>query len=272
MGADTINLSEFEFGRIGAWTVAKPDSMIAGPNEYIMLPDTKLPPGESFVVSGAHEWETEQWLIAPNDYDPFRTKKEMWWLADLLLHFAESPVANDPTDSVTPGNSVLVTWNGRDCLYLRHHISDTDSALIDQFNGLFDQGNGTNVDAGHIDVAGYPEATWECTLVRRFSVKEGNLDFENARGEDLGESEWIPIPHQLGQWEVSYAYRRQFWTTGNHGNYVLDATTLESTTIDVDFDAGVLTVPWGVRNDDSIMSEFVKKTGYCMALPLCAII
>ncbi|MBN2215658.1 MAG: T9SS type A sorting domain-containing protein [Bacteroidales bacterium] len=259
MGTENINLSDFEFGRVDAWTVAKPDSI---PNaNWIMLPDRELAPGESFVVAGVHEWQAEQYLRAPQDYDPFWTPKEYWWLGDLLLHFLESPVKDDPTDSITPGNEVLQTWNGRDCLYLRHHLSNGDSALIDQVNGLFDQGNGTNKDGGHTDVAGTPEATWTCRLVRKFSVKEGNLDFENARGQDLAESEWIPIPHQLGQWEVAWDYRRVFWTVGNHGNYVLDANTLESSTVDVNFAEGILTVPWGIRNDDSIMSEFVRKPG-----------
>ena len=262
MGTDTINLGEFEFGRVGAWTVAKPDSIgDPGANEWLMLPETKLAPGESYVVAGVHDWQRKKWLIAPGDYDPFWTKWEIWSVGDLLLHFLESPIPNDPTDSITPRRQVLETWNGRDCLYLRHHLSNGDSALVDQVNGLFDQGNGTNKDAGHTMVAGVAEATWTCRLVRKHSVKQGNLDFENARGQSLEESEWIPIPHQLGQWEVAYDYRRLFWTVGNHGNYILDENTLESSTVDVNFAEGILTVPWGVRNDDSIMSEFVKKPG-----------
>ncbi len=260
MGSDTINLAEFEFGRIGAWTVAKPDSMVPDAGSWFMLPNTKLKPGGSFVIAIAFEWHPENWLKAPNDYWRSGTKNEFWWLADILLHYPEAP-GPDPTDSITPGYQALETWNGRDCLYLRHHLGNGDSVLIDQVNGLFNDQYNTNPDGGHTDVAGFSEATWECTLVRKFSVKQGNLDFENARGEDLAESEWIPIPHQLGHWEVSYDYRRLFWTAGNHGNNVLDATTLESSTIDVNFAGGILTVPWGVRNDDSIMSEFTRKPG-----------
>ncbi len=260
MGSDPIDLSEFEFGRIGAWTSAKIDSMVPDANSWFMLPNVMLGAGESFVIAIAFDWQPEQWLKDPTEYWRSGTKNELWWLADILLHYPEAPVA-DPTDSITPGYQALETWNGRDCLYLRHHLSNGDSVLIDQVNGLFTDADGSNPDAGRTDVAGFTDATFDATLVRRFSVKEGNLDFENARGEDLGESEWIPIPHQLGHWEVSYDYRRQYWTTGNHGNYVLDENTLESTTVDVDFAQGILTVPWGVRNDDSIMSEFTWKPG-----------
>ncbi len=152
----------------------------------------------------------------------------------------------------------LETWNGRDCIYLRHHISATDSAVVDQVNGIFDGTDGTRANKGAVDVAGVTEATNNSTLIRKFSVKEGNLDFVSGKGEDLSESEWIPIPLQLGHWEMM---RKLFWTAGNHGNYTLDPSTLTSTTLDIDWDNNVITVPWGVRNDDSIMSEFAKMPG-----------
>jgi hypothetical protein len=260
MGTDTVNLSEFEFGIVGAWTVAKIDSMDPGLNFWFMLPDKKLAPGKSFVIAAVFDWTPRQWLKDPTVYNRSLNKKEMWTIADVQLHFPESPTG-DPTDSVTPYYHVMETWSGRDCLYLRHHISETDSAIIDQVNGLFTDADRTNPDNGNNDVAGVTGATNNCTLVRKFSVKQGNLDFENARGQDLAESEWIPIPHQLGHWEVDADLRTLFWTVGNHGNFVLDATTLESSTVDVDFAGGILTVPWGIRNDDSIMAEFVKKPG-----------
>ena len=55
--------------------------------------------------------------------------------------------------------------------------------------------------------------------------------------------------------------RKLFWTVGNHGDYNLDESTLVSSTVDIDWTDSTLTVPWGIRNDDSIMSEFEKKPG-----------
>jgi hypothetical protein len=254
VGETTLNLSQFELGIIGAWTVP----WDPGANYWFMLPNKELEPGKSFVAAAVFDWTPKQWLISPENYAPILNKKELWTLADIKLHFPESPT-NDPTDSVTPYYHVLETWSGRDCIYLRQHISPTDSVVIDQVNGVFANADGTRAEPKlGIDVAGMTDATNEATLVRKFSVKQGNIDFESARGQDLEESEWMPIPLQLGHWEMD---RKLFWTVGNHGDYNLDENTLVSSTIDINWTDSVLTVPWGVRKDDSIMVEFEKKPG-----------
>jgi hypothetical protein len=253
VGATTINLAQFELGVIGAWTVP----WDPGANYWFMLPDRDLAPGECFVVAAVYDWNPRKWLKAPYDYFRILNKKEFWTLADVKLDFPESPTG-DPTDSITPYYHVLELWSGRDCLYLRHHISETDSAVVDQVNGVFAGTDGTRENKGPMDVAGMTNATNEATLVRKFSVKKGNIDFESARGQDLAESEWMPIPLQLGHWEMD---RKLFWTVGNHGDYNLDETTLTSSTVDINWQDSILTVPWGVRNNDSIMSEFDKKPG-----------
>jgi hypothetical protein len=48
---------------------------------------------------------------------------------------------------------------------------------------------------------------------------------------------------------------------GNHGDYNLDANTLESDVIDVDFANKKLTVPWGIRRGDDMMTYFKRKPG-----------
>ena len=48
---------------------------------------------------------------------------------------------------------------------------------------------------------------------------------------------------------------------GNHGDYNLDATTLESDVIDIDFVNKKLTVPWGIRRGDGIMQHMKRKPG-----------
>jgi hypothetical protein len=254
VGTTTLNLAQFELGVIGAWTVP----WAAAENYWFMLPDKDLEPGKSFVVAAVYDWTPRMWLKAPDDYAPILNKKEFWTLADLKLHFPESPTG-DPTDSVTPYYHVLEVWSGRDCIYLRHHLSETDSVVVDQVNGVFANTDGTRAEPKlGMDVAGVTNATNEATLVRKFSVKKGNIDFESARGQDLAESEWMPVPRQLGGWEMD---RKLFWTVGNHGDYNLDETTLTSSTIDINWVDSILTVPWGIRNDDSIMSEFAMKPG-----------
>ncbi len=199
------------------------------------------------------------WVKDPDHFQRILNKKEFWTLADVKLHFPESPKQPNAEDSVTRYNAILGLWNGRDCLYLRHHISETDSVVVDQVNGVFANPNGTRAEPkGALDVAGVTAATNNATLVRKFKIKQGNTDFETGRGQDLAESEWIPIPLQLGHWEMM---RKLFWTAGNHGDFNLDQTTLTSSTVDIDWAENTITVPWGVRNDDSIMSEFDTKPG-----------
>ncbi len=255
MGTTPVNLAQFELGVVGAWT----QPYAPGEDYWFMLPNKDLAAGKSFVVAAVYDWNPKMWLKNPDNYQRIMNKKEFWTLADVKLDFAESPKQPNALDSVTPYYHVLELWNGRDCIYLRHHVSETDSVVVDQVNGVFANADGTRANPkGAIDVAGVTNATNEATLVRKFSVKKGNIDFETGRGQDLAESEWMPIPLQLGHWEMM---RKLFWTAGNHGDYNLDPTTITSSTADIDWDQNIITVPWGVRNDDSIMSEFDSKPG-----------
>jgi sulfur carrier protein ThiS len=261
MGTETINLSDFEFGTIRPWS----DPWVPeGPERWMILPDVDLAPGECYVIASFGDYTEEQYKIekAKFGYSPrwaeFVTKPEFYKLADLQIHRPESPTG-DPTDSITLPHHFLFSdiWNGRECWYVRQVTSGTDTinTVIDQVGGVFDV-NGRNSDAGQYDVAGVEGATANSILVRRYSVKKGNLDFDDARGVDLTESEWIPIPFLRGQWEPQAAV---FWTVHNHGNYTLDDLT--SSTLDWDIDAGTLNVPWGVRNDDSLIYQFDRIPG-----------
>ncbi len=263
MGDQTINLSEFELGTVGPWNA--PTEMEEGVEWtledwfqvefYIMLPDVELPPGESYVIAKVADWRPEMELIDPFEYGYQPSKKEMHELADFALHYAEPP-GQPPADSITPGHEVLTVWNGRDCWYVRHHYSETDSAVIDQVGGVFDEDNGTNKD-GAYDVAGVTEATNNSTLIRKASITSGNLNFRDGRGTDLADSEWIPVPNQ-GQ---NPGRRIPFWTIGNHGSFVFDESTLESSTVDVDWNNSTITVPWGTQRNDSLVSQFMEKPG-----------
>ncbi|KPK84388.1 MAG: hypothetical protein AMS27_10090 [Bacteroides sp. SM23_62_1] len=268
MGTDTVNLSDFEFGTIRPWASPwEPE-----PDHSMMLPDHKLPPGKSYVIACFSDYNEEQYAkdVADHEYSEDWTERLMWpemyELADLQIHRPESPT-NDPTDSVTmPYHWIMDdVWNGRECWYLRHHISETDSAVIDQVGGVFDATvndvPGRNSTDGLYDVAGVTGATGTCVLIRKFSEKEGNLDFDEGRGKTgPEESEWIAIPFlQQGEYNAT---RQLFWTVGNHGDYNLDNTTLTSSTITIDWTDSTLSVPWGIRRDDSIMFKFDRQDGF----------
>ncbi len=275
VGAEAINLAEFEIGKIEPWSTPLDDDYTPADNYWIMLPEKQLGPGESFLLAMVYDWGPEMWLLAPEDYDPFLTKREMWTLADIKMHAPESSTSAG-NDSITPEYHLLEFWGGRECIYLRQHFyADTgvidgvvvhvDSLLIDQVNGIWRGTDGTRwggQDYSPVDVAGFPNGSRDATLIRKFSVKQGNMDFETGRGEDAEESEWITIPHQAGgTWADNV--RRLFWTAKNHGDYNLDAESLVPAQDDVivDFVNETITVPFGIRRDDSVMFRMEYHPG-----------
>jgi hypothetical protein len=270
MGNQDVNLKEFKFGLMRPWASELldvwNDPWVPEANRWFFLPDRVLKPGESFVLTTAYDFARKMYYNRVTGFTGGQRNKQLdiYQVADMLIHVAE-PKGNEypgVTDSVTRsperGDAYQWTfeeWNGRGAFYLEHHFAEGDSAVVDQAGGVFDN-NGRNFDRAY-DVAGVTNATGNSLLVRKFSIKTGNLDFANARGVGLDDSEWMPIQRPSGYNE----WRDLWWTTGNHGAYVLDENTLESDVIDVDFAGKKLTVPWGIERRDDIMRNMVKKPG-----------
>lgn len=258
MGDENVQLGNFKIGNIEPWG-PKPftprySSMV------FQLPEKILAPGESFLIATVYDYEPTQHAKGIEDYSERLTKEEMLELADIQYHMDEG---GGEMDSVTnPQRIFSEVWNGRNCFYVQQYFENGDSVVIDQVNGVFDGPGGLNQPfdsryEGSIgyNVAGVSQASNEAYLVRRFSVKQGNLDFATARGVGIDDSEWIAIRIQGGLW------RKALWTVGNHVNAKLDENTLESDVIKVDFANKTLTLPWGIRRNDDIMNYFVKKPG-----------
>jgi len=264
IGEDPINMSHFEFGRISPFGEL-PYSPAEG--EYMMLPDKELAPGESFVIASFRDFSVKMHPLYPDIFGRRVTKEEMWDLADMQMHFPHplSDKYTEHTDSVSENYQIMETWGGRDCWYIEQHFPATestpaDSLVIDQVGGVFDD-EGLNFDQAY-DVAGVTDATATTTLVRKANVTQGNTNFADARGIDIADSEWIPIPHLYMNGSDSYnPWRAVLWTVGNHGNYTLDETTLVSDVLDVDWTSKTITAPWGVRNNDDFMEMFEKTEG-----------
>lgn len=269
MGDKDINLSEFKFVLMRPW-IPKPildvwnDPWVPEGKHFFMLPDKILKPEESFVMTTALDFEPRQYYNRIDGYEGGQRPKqiEIYDLADFLIHIAEPNGIRNVNDSVTVTDrygdnyqTVFATYSGRGCFMIEHHFAEGDSAVVDQVGGVFDN-NGKNFAQAY-DVAGVTGATGNSLLVRKNSVKTGNLDFANARGVGLEDSEWIPITRPSGY----NAWRDLWWTVGNHGLYVLDENTLESDVIGVDFANKKLTVPWALRRLDDIMRHMEKKPG-----------
>jgi len=259
MGNDPVNMKDFEFGCIHPWS----DPWNSYSPNFFRLPDQFLQPGESFMITLALDFGAEQYAKKTPGFEgdqQTKQKMQMYDLADMLIHMKEQK--GDETDSVTIDpvygeiSWAFECWNGREAYYIEQHLSETDSVVVDQVSGVFDE-NGRNRSSGRYDVAGVVGATGTAILVRKYKVKQGNIDFANARGVGADDSEWIPW-----QWPAGWGKNRDaLWTVGNHGDYKLDENTLESETADVDFAGKTITVPWGTRRGDGIMHLMKKKPG-----------
>jgi hypothetical protein len=263
MGNQTINLNNFKFGKMEPWgnqvCDVNQDPWNPG-GSWFYLPDFMLEPGKSYVIANAYDFGPRQYRKKVPGFEGNEKAKitDIYDLADLLIHRSEPK--GDATDSVTTsvsskgGNPLsFEDWRGRAAFYIEQQLSATDSVVIDQVGGVFDN-NCRNQDVQYA-VAGVEGAVNNSILVRKYSIKTGNLDFANARGVGQADSEWMPIPKQGGN------FRKLFWTVGNHGDYVLNENTLVSDVVNVDFAGKKLTVPWGTRRGDGIMELMQKKPG-----------
>src|SRR5664279_1789341 len=194
VGTDSIALKNFEFGVVGAWdtrvSVADLNKWFVNvPNNRFMLPDWKLAPGKSIVIANVYDWNPKMWFKNPEKYIQNITKPEMWKLVDIQINLPEALIQPTIGDSVSRYYNIGEVWGGRDCWYLRYHNSfnqgDTlmihDSIVVDQVGGVFDETDGTNVGSSYA-VAGIPGATGNSILIRKFSIKKGNIDFATGRG------------------------------------------------------------------------------------------
>ncbi len=262
MGKDTIDLSQFDVGSVSPWSTAPWDTVNAfsrAADGFVKLPQKKLYPGETFLIATVRDWGDEQAILHPLENGGSNTKHDMWMKADMQIHASESPTS-DPTDSISTGANALVCWSGTYCFYLMHHYTPYDSIVVDAVNGVFTSSTSTRPgDYGASDVAGVPDATGNSILVRKYSVTKGTTDWEKARGVDLTDSEWLPVPTLVsGGWEMG---RKEFWTIGNHGDYRLNADRLKSSSIKIDWTNKTMDVDWGARRQDSIMNEFEYVDG-----------
>jgi hypothetical protein len=255
MGDRDINLAEFELGAIEPWT----EPWYPVENNYIMLPEKILHPGESFLIATVFEVADSLAKYDPEAWTPLiRTSYEMREKADLLLYPPETEWGYYPQyDIVKPGYFALVTWSGRSCWYLRHHFTEGNSAIVDAVNASFyDPPVGSPYKSdGPSDAAGVSGATGNYILVRKFGITEGTGDYINSwafsAGTNPDNSQWILLP--LPQINWGNPGKEEFWTLKNHGDFTITSENLTSSSININFAGKTLTVPWGIRKYDGII-------------------
>jgi len=262
MGTTAIDLKKFRIGQIGGGA-----TLINGKSSsrsYDLFPAKMLQPGESFVFASISDYEPKMYAKGNYKFGERSTPENEWSEIDVQMHIPNMPGNNvsNALDSISKDYSFFnELWTGQTGIFLLQKLNNGDSCVVDQVGGMYLDAGGKQFGRGPYvegyDVAGFTGATHYAFLIRKFSVKKGNLNFAAARGVGLDDSEWIPIPMVGG----ATGWRMVPWTLGNHGNYQLDANTLKSDLITVDLANKKMIAPWGVGRRDAFISKFKKTPG-----------
>ena len=249
MGTDTLDLSRFSFyfvrGKDGKFAEVDGELRFTGGFNYALgshRMSGTLAPGKSWLAMNVSDMLDTEGL-------PWHSV-DLIERADLLIHVQNSPWGwSDRAipewevwgkDSIDMDRRIVLSGWGTQANVLYCHLGNGDSVLVDAVN--------LNLDAGlkminaPASVAGVTDATTTHTLVRKANVLHGNMDWNTAKGVDITDSEWLPIPSTTG-W-LSYT------TAGVHDTFDI---SLESTEITIDIANEKLTVPWGIYKGDPLI-------------------
>ena len=261
MGTTAIDLKKFKVGQILSNAIVNGKS--TGP-AWDIFPAKMLQPGESFVFATVSDYDPKMYALGNYRFGERSTPENLLSEVDIQMHIPNMPGNNvsNALDSISKNYSIFnEMWSGQTGIFLQQQLNNGDSCVVDQVGGLFFDTGGRQHGRGPYsegyDVAGFTGATKYAYLIRKYKVKQGNLNFAAARGVGLEDSEWIPIPMIGG----ATGWRMVPWTVGNHGNYQLDANTLKSDVITVDLANKKMIAPWGVGRRDAFISQFKKTPG-----------
>lgn len=228
------------------------------PYARISFPSKVLKPGETYLVAqkqtlsngynGDANYNTNFAIWGP------RTMPEFLKRADIL---------------VEPAKTSMRLGTYQRSLILEYH-KGIDSVYVDILHGSATGGPETWV--GYVDIYtgqeqyasiagipwvwgaqdnGHPERP-EYLIVRKTSVKHGNVNWDNSRGTDAVNSEWIVLPVRPNAYVnvndryEQYEWSKYFTTMGNHGNGTINSTTITSSVYKIDYSELKITVPWGI--------------------------
>lgn len=288
-----INLKDFKIATSYYYNLL-PDW---GPTGFAYLPDMLLQPGETFVVAQVNDFGdlnyNENLYLGEENGWMMRTMPEILENVDLPVFWSETN-PHDSRDSIsgypliiTTGRPFLALHDPGKNVILEYH-KGSDSVFVDLFFATatgdvstFTAMDGLNNEALSA-VAGIPRVVgasymggsgqWpgarEYTVVRKTTVTHGNVVWDNSRGTDPVNSEWIVVPaaanDRLGMWE----WAKYFTTIGRHGNGVINETTVTSDVVTIDWVNNKMSVPWGIRRfnlmdhftiGDNITWDFIQN-------------
>lgn len=220
-------------------------------------PDHMLNPGESYVICNVYDG-----MVGPDNTE-LNTNLGIFEKADHYIHWNEGDDDEDVLNSYYPEyenydfDSVSVShrllWTGHSSSYtVIHRYYDeegivVDSAAVDVINLVLNEANSHIIET--LPIAGVEDAVEDHIIIRKSSIDEGNINWDESRGASAEDSEWITIPNFPGE---------AYTTIGTHGNFTL---SYQSDILTFDDNNNTLTVPWGTQKGDSIIHDMVIEDG-----------
>ncbi len=274
MGDTALTLSNFWLGIVPGWAQATcfdwtgsiPKIIPNASNWGRRLPGIKLEPGQHILVNNVYDapggagnevdWRRWTWnrpeFLNADVYIPVHWNEtgmhEFWDRPDLQMF---------GFDSICNYDWACDLWSGLGATVLFYvYPGGTDSVLVDQVN-LAKNPAGDNLSQNPSDVAGVTQATWDHILVRKANIRKGNTNWDQSRGVDKEDSEWMTL-FSYNKGLQGQFRNRPYTTVGTHGDFHIN---LSSNTITIDNANNKLTVPWGILKNDSILNEFVIGPG-----------
>ena len=248
MGDTELDLSEFTLGKI-THPGRPPENQ---PSVNIKRLEGILPAGETYLAVTVAEG-SEPWIYPPG-YP--KNHPRINAQADLKVYLEENDGSLIAAGLLPEDDSIshdfqnlLNAQRGERASFLYHHVSPEDSVIVDGVGLVFHPENGALIFSQFKDVAGVSNASETHILVRKFSVKEGNPNWQETRGATPEESEWIPVPFRAGWFEP---YSGEYTLAGNHGVYTINDNSVKphpDVPLDIDFTNQIITVPWGTYRD-----------------------
>jgi hypothetical protein len=254
VGTEPVNLSNFKLAQSNH-TMVFPATVIF---RQMMLPDFVLMPDSSFVVANVNDfmdnygWKSVPW-VDMRKYGLNTTHPEFLAKLDTAIYWDEDLAGSqDGLDSISISPHLLGGLQYDNAIFLEYHFGG-DSVVVDQARLVLLPSGQPDRDEIYNAVAGVADAWANYILIRKTNVTKGNMNWDDARGNSIEDSEWLPVPPRSGG--VNNNNTRFYTTLRHHGNTTLNNESVSSDVIDINWLDKTMAVPWGIYRD-SIMDYF----------------
>jgi hypothetical protein len=225
-GSDTVDLVNFFIqGRY----IYRSESFLT-PTENRANLEGLIPPGKSVILSipipNRFILDEENFPVYPGEF------------------YANAEVAQKAIMELRGGSIRFGTQYGLYSRYRNSVTQNVDSVVIDVFNAK------ANDQASQQPIAGVPVQPINRHWVRKTVFKKGNIGWDNSRGNDLVDSEWMPLTPFANKYnEMPYT------TLGNFDKGDLNSIQPKDG-ITIDLSGSTITFPYGSASRDSVFRKF----------------